>query len=292
MDSPKGYKILWPVVKIGVTAGILYLVFNKVKWEDIRPILLQANAYWLVAAVLLTNLGYVIGGFRLQQVLKVNRIRMPASILTRDYMIGVFFTLFLPSFLGSDLYRGFHLTRHQTGITAAVHSILAERLLGMITFTVFPFIGLIFLPELWVYLPVRIGLVIAAVILAGLLLLFSQAPTRLLLSLLDRFTHPVFVRLKQQLTFLGSYHLYKKEVIHTLVLSLFFGLCGISVFYCVSQSLGLGLREQGFLIFFTLVGMLPEEAVALALLKGFLLVGQAVLGGVILLVGRVGIRGS
>ncbi|MBD3391870.1 MAG: flippase-like domain-containing protein [Chitinivibrionales bacterium] len=123
-----------PVVRAAVSVALVVLVLARV---DIRQSLEKlGEIHWtfIAAAVALQCLAWLISAFRWQVLLRHYGFAYRIPFLTVLYAATAFFSNFLPSTVGGDLYRFTVVTRGRPGTGAkALASIVLDRGVGLVS---------------------------------------------------------------------------------------------------------------------------------------------------------------
>jgi glycosyltransferase 2 family protein len=122
------------LLKLLITAIILYFIFTKIQIEDVWDVFSQANFLYLIPALFLFVFSKWIASERL--FLFLHALSPVFSKLTnlKLYLMGMFYNLFLPGGIGGDGYKIFLLHRnYQMETKKAFWGILIDRLSGMAT---------------------------------------------------------------------------------------------------------------------------------------------------------------
>ena len=128
-------KILFTILRIAVSLGLLaYLVFSL----DLKKIAANLSRIWserpdcLIALAAGAVAVVVLEAFRLQQILRVQGIRVPLLRLVRYCFIGMFFNNFFPTTVGGDVVKGYYLSRDSGTIVGPYVALFAVRIIGMV----------------------------------------------------------------------------------------------------------------------------------------------------------------
>lgn len=124
-------KLLLLSVKIIISLGLFYLLFTKVPLEEVKTQLTQVNVYWLLVAVLAYTLSTFISAWRWSAIAKSLHISLSYFSALKLYYVGSFFNQLLPSGIGGDAVKAVALAKRHAKKSAAVHSVLFERLAGL-----------------------------------------------------------------------------------------------------------------------------------------------------------------
>jgi uncharacterized membrane protein YbhN (UPF0104 family) len=133
------------LVRLGCGAAVLAFVLSRV---DVRSVTLHADgraAAGLAVTVALVALAQCLSAFRWRLVL--GDAGAPFGYLLRLYLVGLFFSLFLPSSVGGDGVRAVAVSRSSRRPAWAVSSVVFERFLGVIALFALLAIGAAASPE-------------------------------------------------------------------------------------------------------------------------------------------------
>ncbi|MEC4676076.1 MAG: lysylphosphatidylglycerol synthase transmembrane domain-containing protein [Nitrospirota bacterium] len=279
-------KLLLIIMKIAVSGTALYVVFSKTDISHMFSILGSINIFYFLAAALTHLSTQLVATIRWRILIpeqwKVNfpekfRIRKLFSL----YMIGAFFSSFLPGVVGGDAVRAYYLNKDAKKISLTLASIFFDRYLGYvglmtIGITAFPFALKYFgeSPQKWA-MPVLFAIfIVSSFILFGLQIgrkfrvisefygyfnslkakkdLVAKAFLLSLLTQLLNFTKVIILAYAMG------------ENIPLLIFFIFLPIVMTITSLPISIS-GLGLREGSVVLLFGLIGIKPEVATALAL---------------------------
>ncbi len=121
------------LLKIAVSAALIYFIFNKIPFREVLSTLRTAQPGYLMAALLLFVFSKFIAALRLN--LYFHKIGIPLRSATnlRLYLLGMFYNLFLPGGIGGDAYKGYYLKQHFDVPTKRVVAVLLlDRLSGLL----------------------------------------------------------------------------------------------------------------------------------------------------------------
>jgi uncharacterized membrane protein YbhN (UPF0104 family) len=128
-------KKLWRVLGSAVLLGVLAF---RVDWVRIAAAFSHLNWWlWLLALVIYVGT-QVVSGLRWRLLAQAVGLQGPRLWFIREYFIGMFFSLFLPTSVGGDVVRAWRLARQPGPPTpggrrlAAVLSVLADRVNGLL----------------------------------------------------------------------------------------------------------------------------------------------------------------
>ena len=300
MISKKGWKRLQPILRIGVSFLLIYYLLKKANLPIIYETLKKVRVEFLGLAVLLHLAGDFLSSLQWQIVLSINQVKLSLKKLFPLYLIGAFFSSFLPTNIGGDVYKIHRLTAYKVKISQAFTSVLMARIMGLW--------ALIFVATLTFFWPPNLAIsglktkLLLALLWGGIILIFY----------LPRFLHKLNF-LSEIHSALASYGREKKIFIISLLVSLIAQVLGI--FYCAAIAFslklnlslmqiayfssltiiisalpvainGLGIREWSYVLLFHKVGLSREAALSFSLLIIVFIILRSTLGGLCYALGR------
>ncbi len=285
-------KQLLNLLKIVVSIGLLAFIFSTLDLPAFFKAISQANAWWLLAALMMMMVGVVIRAWRWQILLHAIGVFVPIGELTAIYFIGFLFNNLLPSGLGGDAMRMIELNRHSPRRSDAVTSVVVDRFLGLSALQAIALIALLYD---WSAVPAAVAYFTVAIFLGGLVIGYLLINRPLYLTLQKRLG--LFRRLtdirpigslfesfqRYPLPAIGrSYLVALLFNVSLITMNLFLGLAlgaqanlvHYAVFVPITSLVlvlpisfaGLGVREEAYRQLFSRVGVQPEIAVAISLL--------------------------
>jgi hypothetical protein len=119
-------------MKLAVTAGLLAWVLARAELGAIASALGTAKIGWVLAAFSLHFVGLLISALRWQLLLRSQGAAVPLGFLARSLLVGTFFNNFLPSTVGGDLMRVRDTAGHAGSGAGSLAIILVERASGIL----------------------------------------------------------------------------------------------------------------------------------------------------------------
>lgn len=120
------------VLKIIISVASIYLVLQKVRFNDIVTALMTANNLLLILSLMLYILSKMISALRTFTILE--KYKIPFSILEnlKIYWTAMYYNLFLPGGIGGDIYRTILINRrHKAGLKLSTSIVLMDRTAGL-----------------------------------------------------------------------------------------------------------------------------------------------------------------
>lgn len=118
--------------KFLVSAGLLVILCSLVRWEDVREVVRRADAVWFSAAIGISFVLVAASCWKWQILLRLQGHTVPFGPLYRWYLIGYFYSNFLPSNVGGDVARAWLAGRRIGSPSTALVSVFAERFTGLV----------------------------------------------------------------------------------------------------------------------------------------------------------------
>ncbi len=125
------FQVNWRIwLKLAVSLGLLAYIIGKIPFADLKAALLHANLPKFLLAFLLVNLCMAVSAVKWRPLLTVLQINIPLHRLLGVYYIGLFANNFLPSSIGGDALRIYHVAKDSGKTAEAAASVVGERLLA------------------------------------------------------------------------------------------------------------------------------------------------------------------
>ena len=126
-------KRLITVLKIVVSAALIYFIFTKINLKDVVSTLKGSHPTYLFLGIILFILSKVLAAFRLNLYFHQINVRITQLSNLKLYLLGMFYNLFLPGGIGGDAYKGYVIQKkYQSGTKKVVGVVLLDRLSGML----------------------------------------------------------------------------------------------------------------------------------------------------------------
>lgn len=288
--------------KVGVSLGLFVLLLRSTDLHLFRERVSGARLDWVSVAFVGYLFSQILSAYKWQVLARPFGFTQPLRVFVAYYFAGMYFNLFAPSTVAGDLGRSALLAEGRERLGAAIQSVVTDRVSGFVMLLWVSAVGVLFSSTAMLPLAWRSGVIGAAVgVTVG---------WRLLPWLLDRFLH-VDNAIHRFLTKLvNPYHEASRVLAQACGLSLLFHFFQLALQVAVAHALGLevsvwyltaciplinivsglpvsfgglGVREGGYILFLTLVGIDGERALAFGLLWSAIVLGANVTGGLALL---------
>lgn len=123
--------LIW-TIKIGVSVGLLYVLFTRIDasqtWDDMR----SASIPWLLTALGIYLVVLLISTVRWRILLHTQHVDIPFGRLVNSYFAASFANNFLPSNIGGDVIRVADTAKTAKSKTLATAVVLADRGVGIV----------------------------------------------------------------------------------------------------------------------------------------------------------------
>ena len=283
------------LLKLAVTAVLLWLLYRKVDFDAFAKIFANADGRWIPAYFAIAFLNMYLSSLRWRLFLRADGIEVPVRQLFASHWIASFCNFFLPSTVGGDVYRVADVGAKSGSVARGGASVFMDRLCGFLAMSflgfLFPLAGLRHVPREhwpWLLVPVAFFVAFAAVFVLfvrgqGLLrrlVRLAPAPVRgriegftgkFLDSVAAGAARPAVVARAVAISLVFQMFVFTAIAVTGRVLRFpvpFAWYCVFAPLVCILEALpvsinGMGLREAAYAAFFgiafPLVGFEPPE---------------------------------
>ncbi len=120
------------LLKLGFTVLLLVVLGYQLDLRTLGSVIVSARLGPLLLAVLLQLGLTLVAVFRWKIILSYFTIQIPYLQALRIVLMGNFFSLFLPSAMGGDVFRAYYVSRHsKTGLSHMLTTTLLDRSAGL-----------------------------------------------------------------------------------------------------------------------------------------------------------------
>ncbi len=306
-------KALITIIQVLVTLGLLWFVFRDPETrKNVAETLPNAHPGWLMLAFLTFGGLCITGIVRWKILMAVQGIRLNTGRIGALFLIGHFFSQFLPGSTGGDILKIYYVMKEtKTKKAAAFLSVLVDRMIGLVALMI---VGAVLLGMRYQWLTQTTGarnlVYILILVLVGCLgvIVFAWLVTSF------GFVHKLpqwfplrtlWIELAEAYTIYGKAW---KSTLAALCLGMLGHLCIFTSFYFGARAYtskvgivdffstlpivntitslpisvaGLGAREAMFEELLGKLCNLPKEAVSISLTCYFIMLGWGIVGGII-----------
>ena len=148
----KGKKVWSNLLRISISLLTVWFLLRQVGGQQVFSVLREARLDYLFFAWLVFLVGIVIRVFRWRALLRGLDLNPPFWLLLKLYLIGGFFSTFLPSGFGGDVVRILELSQGEYG-AAATGTVIVDRMTGLLSLMAMGMLVLPFAPNLapWLF---------------------------------------------------------------------------------------------------------------------------------------------
>lgn len=130
------------LVKLLLTTGLLYYVATLVKYEEIKPLVIELDISVLAVAIFAHIIAFILMSIRWWLILESSGKRPRYNEVLPAYYLGLFCNNFLPTAMGGDVIRVIKLRSNGFNVNQLIFSTLADRIIGLLSILALGIIGL------------------------------------------------------------------------------------------------------------------------------------------------------
>jgi uncharacterized membrane protein YbhN (UPF0104 family) len=119
------------LAKIGVSVGLLWLLFSRIDVSTLWTSVRRASLPWMLVAMAVYVVNVVASTWRWQLLLDAQGVHLSSRSLLGSLLVALFFNNFLPSNIGGDVIRIRDTARPAGSRTLATAVVLMDRALGL-----------------------------------------------------------------------------------------------------------------------------------------------------------------
>lgn len=305
-------RILLNVIRVVVSVGLLVYLIHLADLDKIYTSLQKVDLKYFGLALLIFMVGLLLLTKRWQILLNQVKIPQKFSRLINFYFIGYFFNNFLPTTIGGDVSRAYYVAKASGKKPHSIGTILLDRMMGLLATLTLAAVSMF-----WVFQYFHTSRIIIFTILLFAFVIF------VLLNLLIPSTFNFTSRVLRKIRFfnlgekiqkvLATIHEYresKKTILYVFIISIASQVTLIVMNYVLAQALnlelvtlgflflvipvtfimglfpsvnGLGVRDTGYVLLLTRIGLSPAEALSLSILNTLVPVLISLYGGLLLI---------
>ena len=160
------WSITKTVLKIAVTVVLLYFVFRKVPFADVKYRLIHANYWWMGAALLSFFCSMVVSSWRLLSFFKSIDLKLDPRFNFRLYLLGLFYNFILPGGIGGDGYKIYLLhKKYNLPGKKVFWAIMFDRLSGLWAIGLITVLLIFMIPQIDIHIGIPLGIFAAGSII-------------------------------------------------------------------------------------------------------------------------------
>ncbi len=123
--------LLW-ILKIAVSAGLLYILFQRIDVGNLWRLIRSASPVWVAVALGLYVVMLLVSTWRWRLLLRAQHVSFGFGALMNSFLVAVFANNFLPSNIGGDVIRIRDTAKAAGSKTLATAVVLFDRGLGVL----------------------------------------------------------------------------------------------------------------------------------------------------------------
>jgi len=254
------------LLKIAVSAALVYLVFRKVNWGmcgDQMAVAFRRGYGWLLAALAFVVMIFSTTAVRWKTILAGHDVNIGFLEAFRLLLVGFFFAQFMPGGLAAgDVVRSYYIaSRTDEKKLEAVASVVLDRVIGSLGLVTLMVVSLIVAGEYLLRCLMLAG--IAAALGLGAILFFSKDFVTKLPFADWIYRHlPYRDSLARAYEAFRHYREHKAQLVFCWWQSVFIQFMLVVVAYCVGRSVGVSATPSQYLVWIPLVGAISSLPVS------------------------------
>ena len=249
-------------------------MIRKTEISEVVQALKGANIYFLFGAFIVYCGSYYLRTYRWQILLKIKGIKASNIYLYKSYLVGIFFSNFLPSIVGGDAVRIYDIWRLEPNKSISVSTVVVDRILGFIVLIAFAGGVLLFVPQVNAILglPTSYLWLLLVIVLVTIASQKTFLPLRRIFVILDKVNlpiwHKIHIKIDNLLEAFISFTTKKVSLIKALLWSMLVQLAVVTHYFLIAKALNFPTPFITFLFVVpvaTLIMMLPISINAIGL---------------------------
>ena len=296
------------ILKFILSFSLLAYILSKVNLFESLKAFTNINISLLALAVTILTLNIILLSYRWKKILSKTGFNLPFLKLLKINYISIFLGQLLPMRIGSDIIKGYYLSRDIKSIFLLSFSIITDRFMGISAFIFLNILSIIFgyklLPAWIITVVIAIDITLMFIILLIIKeSFFKKVASFIKFSFLHKLKEKIIKEKESISRFKNDTNLQLKLFCISLLINLtliilnyVYALAiGISlpfyyfiIFIPISITItilpitlnGLGLREYLIIVMFTTAGLTAEQALSLGLISRIVLILYSLIGGI------------
>ncbi len=303
-------RYLFFTLKLFVAGGLLFIVFKIIPYQRLLTVIKSASKLYVFLGFLFILGGHIIAALRWRFILKILNIDISIKEAIVAFISSVFFNLFFPSLVASDIFRSLAISYRFKTPEKIITSVIFDRISGVIALGIMAVCSLLLSKDM-ISLDKEVVLGIGLMGIASFILFFLLLKPKLLLWFMDT----IFIRTKASHSIVcfkeaikilsyNSFRLFKVVILFSLPLQLMtvisfflssyaFHLNVSFLYFLILVPLimvisflpitigGIGTRELACIYFLGKIGIEKEISLGISLLNLFFLILVGIIGGII-----------
>ncbi len=296
-------------IKLLLSTGLIVFLFSKIDVIFFISKIRSINLLWLLFMFILPHLAILASSIKWQWLLKELDIAESYALLFMLYLIGTFFSNFLPTMAGGDVVRVYQLSYKTEKLSSVAAATFMERFLGLSALFTFVFITLLISNLYGTYTTGFNTLIVAVLVIYSLIfyIVFKEGASDWFSALVNyRLLKGIISLLTECRSKILLYKSRLRVIFASYLISLVFYFLAVCTVYAAAKSLnidvefhvvfivvplvllvgllpvsigGLGLNEGSYVYLFSLFGMSLPDALSIAILLRARILMTGILGG-------------
>jgi glycosyltransferase 2 family protein len=247
------------LVKVAVSAGLVYLILQRVSLQDLQAQLLRTRPSALILPFALIATSNLLGALQWGSLVRAAGVTSRGGRLLGLYLAGLFFNNFWIGNLGGDVYKVVALGRTAGGLGRVAGATVADRVIGAAALCVLALIAALD-SLVHGHMPAEVSLLVLAgsvvVVAASGVLLHPVWGQRLEAALGRKPRGRLLDRCARLLGYLGEYRERAGMLRAVFLLSLVIQSARVLAHYCVALAMGWTLHAADLTRFFLVIPLL------------------------------------
>jgi len=296
------------LLRLSLGLVLISVLVYAVDFGQLRGTLIDVDLYWLIGVAIFPHLAILVSVIKWQWLLRAQNLRYPLGTLFKLYLIGTFFSNFLPSMVGGDIVRGYLLGASRDTAPRVTAAIVVERLSGLaalITLLIFSILD----QQLQAHYPLVVATLWATIVTSAIAAIAIMRGKRIRFSWLS--SRPLLQNrvadfIKSTRSQLGDFSHHKVLLLQSFLISFPFYFFAMAAVYSAGRAVGIeielwtllvvvpvvlligllpisangmGINEAGWVVFLGLFGASPALGLAIGLLLRARILLTSLVGG-------------
>lgn len=170
----KNLKVL---LKLLISVALLYFVYQKINFEDLKTTYKASNPVYLFIGSLFFIGSQLLSSYRLNYIFHKSNYPLSHSSNLKLYFIGMFYNFFIPGGIGGDAYKVYLLNkRFGWKLKTITQNVLIDRLIGLVAifFIASILAGHLFFEEIWFLILGIVGAILVYIVSKWILKIFIK----------------------------------------------------------------------------------------------------------------------
>lgn len=128
--NKKNLKVL---LKLCISIALLYFVYQKINFNDLKTTYQKTNPLYLLVAIVFFVASQWVSSIRLNFIFHQSKFLLSQKSNLKLYFVGMFYNFFIPGGIGGDAYKVYLLNKQfDWKLKTLTQNVLADRLIGLV----------------------------------------------------------------------------------------------------------------------------------------------------------------